>query len=123
MFAAMRRASSLMSRAVNVLSSAYFWGNRQIIIQRVAMLHLPAIYHLPEIAEGGGLFAYGPRAVQTFREVIAPQLVRLLRGVNPIDLPVMQPTQFELVINLKTARDLGLTIPEAFLLCADKVTE
>jgi ABC-type uncharacterized transport system substrate-binding protein len=111
------------AEAVNVLSSAYFWGNRQIIIQRVAMLHLPAIYHLPEIAEDGGLLAYGPRAVQMFREIMAPQLVKLLRGINPSDLPVMQPTQFELMINLKTAKALGLAIPESFLIRADKLIE
>jgi putative ABC transport system substrate-binding protein len=111
------------AEAINVLSSAYFWGNRQIIMQRVAALRIPAMYHLPEFAEEGGLLAYGPRAVQMFRDIIAPQLVKLLRGAKPSDLPIEQPTKFELVVNLKVANALALTVPESFLARADKVIE
>jgi putative tryptophan/tyrosine transport system substrate-binding protein len=121
--AAIDAAKASGAEAINILSSAYFWGNRQNIMQHVAALHLPAMYHLPEFAEEGGLLAYGPRAVQIFREIMAPQLVKLLRGVKPADLPVLQPTQFELVINLKTSKGLGLAIPESFLVRADKVIE
>ena len=67
--------------------------------------------------------AYGPRVVQVYRELMAPQLVKLLRGAKPADLPVLQPTKFDLVINIKTAKALGLTIPKSFLLRADKVIE
>ena len=121
--AAIDAAKASGAAAINILSSAYFWGNRQIIMQRVAALRLPAMYHLPEFAQEGGLLAYGPRAVQTFRDIVAPQLVKLLRGAKPADLPVLQPTKFDLVINIKTAKALGLTIPESFLVRADEVIE
>ncbi len=109
--------------ALNVLASPIFFSNRQIIIKRVAALHLPAAYQWPETAEEGGLLAYGPRLVQIFRELVAPQLVKLLRGAKPADLPIVQPTKFELVVNLKTAKTLGLAIPESFLVRADEVIE
>jgi putative tryptophan/tyrosine transport system substrate-binding protein len=121
--AAIDAAKASGAETVNILSSAYFWGNRQIIMQRVAALRLPARYHLPEFAEEGGLLAYGPRAVQIFRDIVAPQLVKLLRGVKPSDLPVVQPSRFELVVNLKTAKALGLSIPETLLVRADEVIE
>jgi putative ABC transport system substrate-binding protein len=92
-------------------------------MQRVAALRLPASYQFPEEAGEGGFVAYGPRIVQMFRELMAPQLVKLLRGVKPADIPIEQPTKFELAINLKTAKALGLTIPESFLLRADEVIE
>ena len=69
---------------------------------------LPAIYQWPETADEGGLIGYGPRLIQIYREIIARQLVKLLRGAKPADIPVEQPTKFELVINLKTAKALGL---------------
>jgi hypothetical protein len=105
--AAIDAAKASGAEAINILSSAYFWGNRQIIMQRVAALRLPAMYHSPEFAEEGGLLAYGPRAVQIFREIVAPQLIKLLRGGKPSDLPIQQPTKFELVVNLKTANALA----------------
>jgi putative ABC transport system substrate-binding protein len=92
-------------------------------LDRVAALRLPAIYEWPETAEEGGFAAYGPRLDQLFLEVMIRQLVELFRGVKVADIPVEQPTKFELVINLKTAKALGLTIPESFLVRADKVIE
>jgi putative tryptophan/tyrosine transport system substrate-binding protein len=92
-------------------------------MQRVAALRLPTIYQFPEEAEEGGFVAYGPRVVQVFREQTARQLVQVLRGAKPADIPVEQPTKFELVINLKTAKALGITIPESFLVRADEVLE
>ena len=77
----------------------------------------------PEEAEEGGFVAYGPRITQVFRELVAEQLVKLLRGVKPADIPIEQPTKFELVINLKTAKAMGVTVPEALLVRADKVIE
>jgi len=109
--------------ALNVLASPVLYGNGQIIRQRVAALRLPAIYPFPEEAEEGGFVAYGPRLVHLYRELMAPQIVKLLRGARPADLPIEQPTKFELVINLKTAKALGLTVPESFLIRADEVIE
>jgi putative tryptophan/tyrosine transport system substrate-binding protein len=109
--------------ALNVLASAFLWNNRQIILPRVAALGLPAIYQFPAAAEEGGFIAYGTDLDQIYRNIWARQLVKLLRGVKPGDIPVEQPTKFALVVNLKTAAALGLTIPESFLLRADKVIE
>jgi len=109
--------------ALNVLASAMLYNNRQIILPRVAALGLPAIYQFPVVAEEGGLIGYGSSLEQIYRDIGARQLVKLLRGVKPAEIPVEQPTRFELVVNLKTAKALGLTIPESFLLHADKVIE
>ncbi len=109
--------------ALNVLSSPLLYGNRQIVMQRVTALRLPAIYQFPEEAEEGGFVAYGPRLIQVFRELVAQQLVTLLRGVKPADIPVEQPTKFELVINLKTADAMGVTVPATLVARADKVIE
>jgi putative ABC transport system substrate-binding protein len=109
--------------ALNVLSSPFLYGNRQIVMQRVAALRLPAIYQFPEEADEGGFVAYGPSIAQIFREQVTEQVVKLLRGVKPADIPIEQPTKFELVINLKTANALGLTVPPTLLARADKVIE
>ena len=121
--AAIDMAQASGAKALNVLASPLLFANRRLIMDRVAALRLPAIYEWPEIAEEGGFVAYGPRVVQVYRELMAPQLVKLLRGAKPADLPVLQPTKFDLVINIKTAKALGLTIPELFLVRADKVIE
>jgi putative ABC transport system substrate-binding protein len=109
--------------ALNVLASPLLFANRRIIIERAAALRIPAMYQWPEIAEDGGLFAYGPRFVQIWRQIFARQLVKLLRGAKPADLPVEQPTVFELVINLKTAQAIGLSVSPTFLNRADEVIE
>jgi ABC-type uncharacterized transport system substrate-binding protein len=98
-------------------------ANHQIIMERVAALHLPAIYQWPEIAEEGGLLAYGPRFSQIIRDLYARQLVQLFHGIKVADIPVEQPTKFELVINLKTANVLGFTIQPALVARADKLLE
>lgn len=107
---------------MNVLTAPLFSFNRRIVIERAAALGLPAIYEWPEMAEDGGLLGYGPRLNSIYRQ-LARLLVKVLRGAKPEDLPVEQPTNFELVINLTTAKALGLTIPESFLVRADKVIE
>jgi len=109
--------------AVNVLASPLLNASRRQIIDRMREARLPAIYQWPESAEDGGLLAYGPRTVQIFREIVARQLVRLLRGANPADLPIEQLTKFELVVNLKTAKILGLEVPLPLQQRADEVIE
>lgn len=116
-------AKSSGATALNVLASPLLFNNRQIVLQRVAALGLPAIYQFPVAAEEGGFIAYGSRLDQIYRDIFARQLVKLLRGAKPADIPVEQPTKFELAVNLKTAKALGLTIPETFLQRADEVIE
>jgi putative tryptophan/tyrosine transport system substrate-binding protein len=109
--------------ALNVLSSPLLFANRLIIMERTAALHLPAIYQWAEMANEGGLIAYGPRLLQMFRELGRRQLIKLFRGAKPADLPVEQPTQFDLVINLRTAKAIGHEIPAGLVLRADEVIE
>jgi putative ABC transport system substrate-binding protein len=120
---ALEAAKASGAAAINVLSSPVLYGNRQIIIQCAATLRLPAIYQFPEVAEEGGLIGYGPSIIRMYRELVAPMLIKLLRGAKPTDLPIEQPTRFELVVNLKTAKVIGLTIPETFLARANEVIE
>jgi putative tryptophan/tyrosine transport system substrate-binding protein len=109
--------------AVNVLASPVLNVSRPQIIDRMRDARLPAIYQWPESAEDGGLLAYGPRIVQIFREIFARHLIKLLRGAKPADLPIEQPTTFELVVNLKTAKALGLDVPWHLQQRADEVIE
>jgi putative tryptophan/tyrosine transport system substrate-binding protein len=109
--------------ALNVLSSPLLVANRRTIIERATERRLPAMYQWPEMAEEGGLIAYGPRLIQMFRELGSQQLIKLFRGAKPSDLPVEQPTHFELVINLQTAKAIGHEVPAGLVLRADKVVE
>jgi putative ABC transport system substrate-binding protein len=108
--------------ALNVLATPLIFVNRQIIIERTGALRLPAVYQWPEIAEDGGLIAYGPRIVQVFRQ-LGQLMGKVLRGAKPADLPVEQPTKFELVINLRAAKTIGHEVPAGLVLRADKVIE
>jgi putative ABC transport system substrate-binding protein len=108
--------------AINVLATPLFFVNRRQIIDQTAKLRLPAIYQWPEMAEEGGLLAYGPRFTQVYRQR-ARQIVKILRGARATDVPVEQPTNFELVINLKTAKSIGHEIPAGLVLRADEVIE
>jgi putative ABC transport system substrate-binding protein len=109
--------------ALNVLATPLFFVNRQIVYERAAALHLPAIYQFPEMADEGGLLGYGTRIFQIYRDMVARQAAKLFLGSKPADLPVEQPTKFELVINLKTAKAIGHDIPAGLVLRADKVIE
>ena len=120
---AIEAAKTSGAGGLNVLASALLFNNRTIVLDRVVTLRLPAVYQWPEFAEEGGLLGYGPRIVQLYREVLARQLVALLRGAKPADVPVELPTKFELVVNLQAARAIGHEVPIGFLLRADKVIE
>ena len=119
---AINAAHATGALALNVLASAFLHSNRQLIFERTASLRMPAIYQFPESAEQGGFASYGPRIEQIFPHV-GVLIARLFRGERPKDIPVQQPTVFELVINLKTAKAIGLSVPEALLIRADKVIE
>jgi putative ABC transport system substrate-binding protein len=121
--AAINEAHASGARALNVLASPILFVNRRLILDRVATLRLPAIYQGPEAAEEGGLIAYGPRLAPIFRDIYPRQLLQLFRGVKPADIPIEQPTNFELVINLKTAKAMGITVPATLVARADKVIE
>lgn len=120
---AIDKAKSSGAGALNVLASPFLFNLRRAIRERVAALTLPAMYMAPDIAEEGGLIAYGVNIAGLWGNLMARQLAALLRGAKVADVPVEQPTKFELAINLKTAKALGLDIPESFLARADKVIE
>ena len=108
--------------AVNVLASPLLNLWRSQIIDRMRDVRLPAVYQWPESAEDGGLLAYGPRNLLCYRHVVS-LVDKVLRGAKPADLPIEQPTKFELVVNLKTASAIDMTIPATLLLRADEVIE
>jgi len=108
--------------AILVLTGPTVARDRKQIIERAAKYRLPTIHDASEYAEGGGLMSYGGSILDTSRRV-AVYVDKILKGAKPADLPVEQPNTFELVINLKTAKALGLTIPPSLLLRADHVIE
>jgi putative tryptophan/tyrosine transport system substrate-binding protein len=109
--------------ALNIVSSPLFYGDLHLIMERAAAARLPTIYEFPEAAEEGGFAAYGPRLSELFLEIMPRQVVQLFRGTKVADIPVEQASKFELVINLKTAKAIGVTVPESLLVRADKVIE
>jgi putative tryptophan/tyrosine transport system substrate-binding protein len=117
-----RAARDAQAQAVNVFSSPFLASLYLEIINRAAEYRLATIYQWREHAEAGGLMSYGP-SLPAMWEQDGALVAKVLKGANPSDLPVQQPTKFELVINLKTAKALGLTIPESFLSRADGVIE
>lgn len=118
-FVAMRREHA---DAVIALPSPMLYGEHKRIVELAATGRLPAMYAAREFVDGGGLMSYGASLPNLFRGA-AIYVDKILRGANPADLPVEQPTKLELVFNLKTAKELGLVIPREFLLLADEVIE
>jgi putative ABC transport system substrate-binding protein len=119
---AVEAAKAWGASAINFLASPLFTINARPILDRVASLHLPAMHQWPETAEVGGMIGYGPRFTGVFRQR-ARLVARVLRGAKPADIPVEQPTLFELVINLKAANAIGHEIPAGLILRADKLIE
>jgi putative ABC transport system substrate-binding protein len=121
---AMERAKAAGAEALHVLSSPLFgaYPNRTVVIGRATELRMPAIYEWPDMAQEGGFAAYGPRIIGIFRQA-AGQAAAILRGARPADIPVEQPTRFDLVINLKAARAIGHTVPQGLVARADEVIE
>jgi putative ABC transport system substrate-binding protein len=105
-----------------VLSGAFGFVHRAPIISAAARNNVPAVYHVSAMAREGGLLSYGPNTVDTFRRA-ATYVDRILRGEKPGDLPVQLPTKFEMVVNVKTAKALGLAVPPSILLRATEVIE
>ena len=119
---AIDEAKAAGAQGLNFLASSLFFVHRQIAIEHTAAVKLPAIYQWPEMAEEGGLVGYGSRFTEMYRQR-AQMVVKILRGAKPADLPVEQPTRFELVINLKAALAIGHGVPAGLVLRADKVIE
>jgi putative ABC transport system substrate-binding protein len=105
-----------------VMPQEFTLGHRAPIISAAARNSVPAVYGLPYFARDGGLLSYGPDPVDIFRRA-APYVDRILRGAQPAELPVQLPTKFEMVLNLKTAKALGLAVPPSIWLRADEVIE
>ena len=101
---------------------AVTFEHRDVILGLAAKYSLPAVYPLRNFAKSGGLISYGTNPIDTFRQG-ASYVDRILKGEKPGDLPVQLPTKYELVVNLKTAKALGLTVPPPLLTRADEVIE
>ena len=119
---AFRTAHDGQAEAINVFSSPFLASLYRDIIDRAAEYRLPAIYQWKEHTEAGGLMSYGPSLPAMFEQA-AGILVKVLKGAKPSELPVEQPTKFELAVNLKTAKALGLTVPPTLLAISDDVID
>jgi putative ABC transport system substrate-binding protein len=120
--AAIDPAQATGAAALNVLASPMLHANFQLIRDRVGAPRWPAMYQWPELAEEGGFAAYGPPLNQ-LPDIVVRLEVKLFSGVKPANIPVEQQTKFELVINLKTANAMGVTVPATLVARADKVME
>jgi putative ABC transport system substrate-binding protein len=115
-----KEATRAGSAALALMSSPFFFSHQKQIVDLVAKNRLPAIYGNREFVVSGGLMSYGVDEVEPYRR-IASMVDKILKGTKPADIPVEQPVKFELLINLKTAKSLGLTIPQVVLMRAEKV--
>jgi putative ABC transport system substrate-binding protein len=119
---ALAKATDAKVGAIYVLPAPIFVNNEKRIAEFAINNRLPSVFHLSEFVRLGGLMSYGPDRVELYRRA-ATYVDKILKGANPGDLPVEQPTKFELVINLKTARILGLIVPATLLASANEVVE
>jgi putative ABC transport system substrate-binding protein len=119
---ALDAAKASGAQAINFLANPFQVVNRDLILDHMSRIALPAIYQWPETADLGGLIGYGPPFALMYRQR-ARQIVKILRGAKVTEVPVEQPSNFELVINLKTAKAIGLELPAGLVLRADRVIE
>ena len=110
------------AQGIIMTNDPFFFPNRATLVQFAASKRLPAVYYFKQFAEAGGLMSYGGSLEDSYRRAAA-YVDKILKGAKPADLPVEQPTRFELVINMKTAKALGLAIPQTLLLRADQIIE
>jgi len=110
------------AQGIVVMASPLFASQKALLVALAAQHRMPAMYEHSNFVEAGGLMSYGPDLHETFRRV-AHYVDRILRGAKPGNLPVEQPTRFELVLNMRTAHTLGLTVPRSIVLRADKVID
>ena len=110
------------AEAINVLPSPLLFSFHPVILEHAARERLPTVFHWKEAAEAGGLVSYGPSLASMWRQM-GGVVAKVLKGANPATLPIEQATQFELVINLKTAKALGLNVPQRMLVRADKLID
>lgn len=119
---AFSQMTSSRADALIIVGGSMFFSERRRLVGLAARGQLPAMYTLREFVDAGGLMSYGRDEADSFRRA-ATYVDKILKGANPADLPVEQPTKFDLVINLKTAKSLGITIPQSVLVRADEVIQ
>jgi putative ABC transport system substrate-binding protein len=119
---ALTEISQSASDMLVVLNDPFMFTYRKVIVETAGRLRLPSIYGFREFVDDGGLISYGVNITDTYRRAAA-YVDRILKGEKPADLPVQFPTKFELIVNLKTAKAIGFTLPDSFLLRADEVIE
>jgi len=119
---AFKTVRSERGEAIHLLPSPFFSAHRRKLIELATRYRLPAVYEFKNYVEDGGLMSYGPSINEMYGRT-AGYVDRILKGAKPGDLPIERPTKFELVINLKTAKALGLTIPQSLLVRADEVIQ